>query len=329
MNVVGHQDHIPVLLHESVQMMDPKDGGVYVDGTFGAGGHTKAFLDSADCTVIAIDRDPSALAYAQALKEIYQERLIVVPGCFGDVANILQSLGMVQVDGFMLDIGVSSMQLDQKERGFSFAAEAPLDMRMNPEGDSASASELVNSAAEEELASIIYRYGQERYSRRIAKKIVLHRQQESIETTTQLADIVRSSIPGAHKEKIDPATRTFQALRIAVNDELGQLETALEASQSILVAGGKLVVISFHSLEDGIVKGFLYKNSGKTSGVSRHIPDNPMIDGGEITFSLINKKPVTASNEELKNNPRARSAKLRAATRVQDSHTHLVSEGGV
>lgn len=321
-----HSNHIPVLLHESVEMMAPKDGGVYIDGTFGAGGHTRAFLDAADCTVIAIDRDPAALEYAQNLKETYGERLIVVPGCFGDVANILRSLGMIQVDGFMLDVGVSSMQIDNKERGFSFMADAQLDMRMGQNDEEVSAEELVNSATEEDLASILYNYGQERHSRKIAKKIVLHRQQESIKTTTQLADIVRSCIPYAQKEKIDPATRTFQALRIAVNDELGQLEGALQASRSILSPGGKLVVISFHSLEDGIVKGFLYKYSGKTSRGSRHGPDSGEVSPDQILFSLVNRKPVTASDEEIQGNSRARSAKLRAAVRTENLFTFVEGE---
>ncbi len=308
-------DHYPVMMNEVLEHLAPHAGGVYVDGTFGAGGYSKAILELADCTVIAIDRDPNAKRAADALKENFGERFIFVKGCFGDALELVQAQGFEQVDGFVLDIGVSSMQIDQHERGFSFRFDGPLDMRMGQEGQSA--ADLVNNLSEEELANVIYQYGEERLSRRIAKKIVLERAKERIETTEKLADIIRSVVPRSPKDKIDPATRTFQALRIAVNDELGELKRGLEAAQALLADQGRLIIVSFHSLEDGIVKSFFYERAGYSSNTSRHLP--PQIDiVSDIAFTLPKRKPIDPTQKEISENPRSRSAKLRCAIRKRE-----------
>lgn len=304
--------HIPVMLSEVLAALSPKDGEVYVDGTFGAGGYTRAFLDAADCKVIAIDRDPTAIARADEMKIRYGARFIFVEGCFGDALELVRQAGFHQVDGFVLDIGVSSMQIDDAARGFSFRFDGPLDMRMARTGETA--ADIVNTYREEDIANIIYQYGEERHSRKIARRIVAAREQAPILTTAQLADIVRAAIPRSPKDKIDPATRTFQALRIAVNDELGELSRALNTAEHLLKSSGRLVVVSFHSLEDGIVKSFLYERSGKTPSASRHVPSaqSSLLP----TFSLPFRKPVEASPAESDLNPRSRSAKLRAAHRT-------------
>lgn len=305
-------EHYPVMLSEVLEQVSPKDGGVYLDGTFGAGGYTRAFLNSADCTVIAIDRDPNALKVAEKFVAEFGGRFIFLPGCFGDALELLEAKGFKKIDGFILDVGVSSMQIDQADRGFSFRFDGPLDMRMAQDGDSA--ADIVNKMAEEDLANLIYRYGEERMSRRIAKKIVVSRLEKKITTTIELADIVRDAVPRSPKDKIDPATRTFQALRIAVNDELGELERGLVAAEKLLVSGGSLAVVSFHSLEDGIVKAFMLERSGKRQNASRHMPFEVM-DVPPPTFSLKVKKAIEASGEEISENPRSRSAKLRVAVR--------------
>ncbi|MEM9470146.1 MAG: 16S rRNA (cytosine(1402)-N(4))-methyltransferase RsmH, partial [Pseudomonadota bacterium] len=265
-------EHFPVMIQEVLDAVNPQDGDVIIDGTFGAGGYSRAFLDRANCTVIAIDQDPEALVRAATFEKDYGARFVFIPGRFGDVSKLLQSKGFDQVDAFVLDVGVSSMQIDQAERGFSFQKDGPLDMRMNNK-EGPSAADLVANLPEEELANIIYQYGEERYSRRIARKIVEVRQENPINTTNVLADLVRSVVPCSPKDKIDPATRTFQALRIAVNDELGELERALKESELILSEGGRLVIVSFHSLEDRIVKNFLRDKSGASDNASRHMPD--------------------------------------------------------
>lgn len=308
-------EHFPVMLNEVLENLAPQAGGVYVDGTFGAGGYSKAILEDADCTVIAIDRDPNAKTHADDLKNNFGERFIFIQGCFGDALELVQAAGFEQVDGFVLDLGVSSMQLDQAERGFSFRFDGPLDMRMAQDGESA--ADLINSMPEEELANLIYKYGEERLSRRIAKNIVKERAQERIETTERLANIIRAVVPRSPKDKIDPATRTFQALRIAVNDELGELERGLEAAQELLKDQGRLVVVSFHSLEDGIVKSFLYERAGHSSNASRHLPPSQN-QAGDITFTLPKRRPVDAASSEIEKNPRSRSAKLRMAIRKME-----------
>jgi len=302
--------HAPVMLSEVLSALAPQDGGVYVDGTFGAGGYTRGILESADCKVIAIDRDPAAVARADELKAAFGARFEFHAGTFGNVRNYISE----PVDGFVLDIGVSSMQIDQPERGFSFRTDGPLDMRMdNKSGQSA--ADIVNSTPEDDLANLIYKYGEERKSRRVAKAIVMRRADEKFTRTLDLADVIRGVVPKSHKDKIDPATRTFQALRIAVNDELGELERALEASIHILKPGGRLVVVSFHSLEDGMVKFFLREKSGGAASGSRYLPAQ---EPEAPIFKLIPRKPIEAGDEEIAANPRARSAKLRAAEYIAD-----------
>lgn len=305
-------EHFPVMLDEVLECLKPQAGGVYVDGTFGAGGYSRAILELADCTVIAIDRDPNAETAADDLKNNFGERFIFIKGCFGDALELVQAAGFEQVDGFVLDIGVSSMQLDEAERGFSFRFDGPLDMRMGQEGQSA--EDLVNDLPGEDLANIIYKYGEERLSRRIAKNIVRERAESRVETTQQLAEIIRAVVPRSPKDKIDPATRTFQALRIVVNDELGELERGLKAAQTLLKDQGRLVVVSFHSLEDGIVKSFLYERAGYVANASRHLPPNREVKS-DVMFTLPKRKPIEASQKEIEKNARSRSAKLRYAVR--------------
>lgn len=314
MRDVAPVEHASVMLPEVLRALEPRDGGVYVDGTFGAGGYTRAILEAADCTVIALDRDFSVEKYAKDLQKKFGARLIFVRGCFGDVESLLREKGFEKVDGFVLDLGVSSMQLDQAARGFSFRFDGPLDMRM----DSASgptAADLVNTMKEGDLADVIYKYGEERRSRKIANRIVNQRAQKKFETTIELAEAVRAVVPRSPKDKSDPATRTFQALRIAVNDELGELERALDASEEILSPGGRLVVVTFHSLEDSIVKNFIREKSGRNPSGSRHLPEISPQKTEPVFVSLYNKA-VSPSEHELSANSRARSAKLRAASRT-------------
>lgn len=306
--------HVPVMLPEVLAALAPKQGGVYVDGTFGAGGYTRGILEVSNCKVVGIDRDPSAFTRAQALTHEFRERFYPVHGTFGDVAQHLSHLGIGQVDGFVLDLGVSSMQLDEASRGFSFAKDGPLDMRMDTtSGDPASI--LVNTLPEKELSNIIWTYGEERYAKKIASAIVRARAEKKIETTLVLADIVSAAMPAASRKfAIHPATRTFQALRIAVNGELDQLHQALDASIDILAEGGRLVIVSFHSLEDTIVKNFFRKCGPQQAG-SRHLPD---VAGKPALFVQSEKKALAASESEIVANPRARSAKLRWGTRTRE-----------
>ncbi|MDO4183926.1 MAG: 16S rRNA (cytosine(1402)-N(4))-methyltransferase RsmH [Rhodospirillales bacterium] len=304
------QKHIPVMLNEVLQSLAPADGKVYVDATFGNGGYTKAILDSANCKVIAIDRDPNVKERAKEIKAAYGERFEFCAGCFGDINSLVKQ----PVDGIVFDIGVSSMQLDQAERGFSYAKEANLDMRMSCDG--VSAYDLINTASEKELADIIYQYGEERKSRQIASKIVNERKAAPIKTTKQLAEIIYQVI---HKKtgQPDPATRTFQALRIAVNDELGELERGLCNGLSILKSGGKMVVVTFHSLEDRIVKKFFSEKSGKKVHVSRYAPEIPENQNCELTNP---SKAILPTEEEIAANSRAHSAKLRYATKTSETN---------
>ncbi|WP_207458303.1 16S rRNA (cytosine(1402)-N(4))-methyltransferase RsmH [Azospirillum sp. SYSU D00513] len=305
--------HIPVLLNEVVEALSPRAGGVYVDGTFGAGGYSRAILDSADCRVFGIDRDPAAIERGRALSAAYPGRLEVIEGRFGDMDELLSSRGIGPVDGVALDIGVSSPQIDEPERGFSFRFDGPLDMRMGRDGPTA--ADVVNGAAESELADIIYHYGEERMARRVARAIVAARAETPFERTRQLAELVRSVVPKGRADAIDPATRTFQALRIHVNDELGELRRGLSAAESLLKPGGRLAVVSFHSLEDREVKTFLKERSSPPPAPSRHAPQ---ARGEERTpsFRLLSRKPIGPGPEEERNNPRARSARLRAAERT-------------
>lgn len=306
---VAQGSHAPVMLGEVLEYLRPRDGGVYVDGTFGAGGYTRAILNEADCVVIAIDRDPEAVVRAEGLRGEYGERFIFLRGCFGDIAELLAEAGFGRVDGVVLDLGVSSMQIDQPGRGFSFRFDGPLDMRMdNASGQSA--ADLVNVAREEDLANIIYRYGEERLSRRIAKAIVLRRAEKPFETTLDLAELVRGIVGRSPKDKSDPATRTFQALRIAVNDELGELERAMAGLPRVLKAAGRAVIVTFHSLEDGLVKDGFRKLAGQGESVSRYMPDAKV--KAESPFKVVTRKAVDPSEGEVARNPRARSARLRA-----------------
>jgi len=307
----GPTRHVPVLLAEVCSALDAKRGGLFIDGTFGAGGYTRAVLDAHPHNkVIAIDRDPDAIAGGAAMTAKFKKRLMLVPGRFGDLDEIAKAQGAESVDGVVLDIGVSSIQLDQAERGFSFRNDGPLDMRMEREGQSA--ADLVNESSEAELADIFYHYGEERRARAVARAIIEARRRQPFETTGQLADLVASLIrqePGG----IHPATRIFQALRIAVNDELGELVRALHAAERILKPGGHLVVVTFHSLEDRIVKQFFAIRTGRAAGGSRHLPATA---APEPTFEALTRGPVVPTEQEMARNPRARSAKLRAAVRT-------------
>lgn len=304
--------HIPVMRNEVIYYIQPRDGEIYVDGTFGAGGHTHALLAAANCRVFALDRDPDVELFAEHLINEFPGRLTFICGRFGDMAKLLAAQGIAKVNGILLDIGVSSMQLDRPERGFSFMKDGPLDMRMGQAGQGA--MEFINQASEEEIADILFTYGGEKASRRIARSIVAARTREPIARTTQLADIIRKAVR-SYNDTIDPATRSFQALRIWVNDELSELTRALETAEHLLVPEGRLVVITFHSGEDAIVKRFLNERSGKAEGVSRHDPLPPS-RGNAPTFSLLTSGAVTPSEEEIQQNPRARSAKLRAAVKL-------------
>ncbi|WP_129791613.1 16S rRNA (cytosine(1402)-N(4))-methyltransferase RsmH [Sphingosinicella sp. CPCC 101087] len=301
--------HLPVLLDEVVAALAVAPGETHVDGTFGAGGYTKAILDRGAARVLAFDRDPEAIQWGKALAASSGERLTLVPERFSRMRQALAARGVESVDGVTLDIGVSSMQLDEADRGFSFQTDAPLDMRMSRAGESA--ADFLNRADEAEIADIIFRYGDEPKSRRIARAIVVGR---PIETTGQLATIVRRAVgyrPGAKK---DPATRTFQAIRIHINQELDELEGGLAAAEQVLAPGGRLAVVTFHSLEDRIVKRFLKERSGALPSRSRHLPAATE-SGPAPTFEAV-AKPVRVGEDELARNPRARSATLRAARRT-------------
>jgi len=310
--------HVPVMLNEVVAGMKPVDGEIYVDGTFGAGGYTRALLEQAQCTVYAIDRDPSVAVFAEKLTREFPGRFFWLLGSFSDMLDLLAAKGISSVNGIVLDIGVSSMQIDTAARGFSFRFDGPLDMRMADSG--VTAADVVNKSEEEDLANIIYQFGEERESRRVARAIVRARSEAPITTTIQLAEIVRRVVRGT--KGIDGATRNFQALRIYVNDELGELTRALDAAEQLLAPGGRLLVVTFHSLEDRIVKQFLQSRSGETRGGSRHLPPvgaTQLAASGNLpTFFLPSKKkPVQSSETEADSNPRARSAKLRTATRTE------------
>lgn len=303
--------HRPVLLAEVLLALEPRPGGTYVDGTFGAGGYSRAILDAAPCSVIAIDRDPQAIAAGRALEDQNSGRLTLIEGRYSDMARLLAGIGIPSVDGVALDVGVSSMQLDRPERGFSFREDGPLDMRM--EGSGPTAADIVNAMPEGELADIIFRYGEERRSRQVARAIAEARRDRPFTRTRELAEVVARVVraePGRH-----PATRTFQALRILVNDELGELERGLAAAEGLLRAGGRLAVVTFHSLEDRIVKRFLKLRSGPAARPSRHLPERHEA-APRPSFRLLYKGAVEPGEAEIAGNPRARSARLRAAERT-------------
>jgi len=296
--------HVPVMLNEVLEMLQPRDGAHYIDGTFGGGGYTRAILEAADCRVLGIDRDPAAIARGQDLVQHFGGRLTLVEGEFSRMDEYTNA-----TDGVVLDLGVSSFQFDQPERGFSFREDGPLDMRMSLSG--MSAADFVNTAEERELARVIAQFGEEKNARRIARAIIKAR---PVTGTAQLAAIVSDAQGAAAlRHAIHPATRTFQALRIHVNDELGELTRGLEAAQSLLRPEGRLVVVSFHSLEDRIVKQFLTGRSDAAPRASRHAP---AVVAARPVFHLLTPKARVPGDAELSNNVRARSAKLRAGVKL-------------
>ncbi|MGC2087500.1 MAG: 16S rRNA (cytosine(1402)-N(4))-methyltransferase RsmH [Bradyrhizobium sp.] len=303
------QRHISVLGPEAVAALAPRAGGIYVDATFGAGGYSRLILATAGTRVIGIDRDATAIVGGQDLVAQADGRLTLVEDRFSHLADICAAQGLDTVDGVVMDVGVSSMQLDQAGRGFSFRFDGPLDMRMG--GDGPTAADVVACATERDLANVIYIFGEERHSRGVARAIVASRKEQPITTTRALADIV-ARVVRSKPGDIHPATRTFQALRILVNEELDELERALAATERVLKPGGWLAVVSFHSLEDRIVKTFLSERS-KSGGGSRHLPE---VAQQPPSFALLTRRPVVPGEEETAANPRARSAKLRCAERT-------------
>ncbi|MFD2206333.1 16S rRNA (cytosine(1402)-N(4))-methyltransferase RsmH [Kiloniella antarctica] len=321
-NFNAQQDgHYSVMLSEIITALAPKDGEIFVDGTFGAGGYSRAIAQQADCKIYGIDRDPTAHESAKELPEVKAGKITTLSGCFGDMEHLLSEVGTTKVDGITLDLGVSSMQLDQAERGFSFQNDGPLDMRMDgPNSDLRQpASHVVNTYGEKEIADILYKYGEEKKSRLIARAIVTDRVEKPFETTLHLSELIRRIIrtkPRKDGKTIHPATRSFQALRIYVNDELGELERGLIAAEKLLNPGGRLAIVSFHSLEDRIVKNFLRERSGGMSLGSRHSPTVEPAALRKHPFTLPTKKALAPSDSECHENARSRSAKLRVAIRT-------------
>jgi 16S rRNA (cytosine1402-N4)-methyltransferase len=308
----GPARHAPVLMSAVLTALAAKDGEHYIDCTFGAGGYSRGMLSSANCFLLALDRDPLARELAADLIQTQPKRFRFEPSPFSRLAEVAENAGFVPADAVVFDLGVSSMQLDEASRGFSFMRDGPLDMRMSGEG--LSAADVVNSYDEADIADILYRLGEERRSRALARAIVKRREAEPITRTRQLADLIASVIghpPGAAKH---PATRSFQALRLFVNDELGELVEGLAAAEKILAPGGRLIAVTFHSLEDRIVKSFLAERSGGKGRPSRHLPDQ--VDVREPSFRLVKRKPVEPDAAEIAANPRSRSARLRSAIRL-------------
>ena len=303
--------HVPVMLPEMLGLLAPRAGGTYLDGTFGGGGYAEAILEAAPCTLWAIDRDPDAIARGASLAARFPGRLHLVEGHFGDMLALLAAQGVQALDGIVLDVGVSSFQIEDAARGFSFRHDGPLDMRMSAAGPTA--ADLVNTLPERELADLLFELGEERAARRIARAIVRARS-EPITTTARLADIVRSVV-SPDRSGIDPATRSFQALRIRVNDELGELERALDAASRLLAPRGRLVLVSFHSLEDRIVKRFMSEAAGRMPAPSRHDPAR-VSDRAPARFRLLTQRALRPGEQEIAANPRARSARLRAMERL-------------
>lgn len=309
--VVRSAEHIPVLLDAVLAALAPRDDAVYVDGTFGGGGYSEALLKAAHCRVFGIDRDPEAVERGRSLAGRYGERLRILEGRFGEMAQLLAPVNAEPVAGIALDLGVSSTQLDTPERGFSFRFDGPLDMRMSGAGQSA--ADLVATLSESDLAELIRALGEERFARRIARAINAARQRRPIRRTSELAEIVRAVVPQSEPGQ-HPATRTFQALRIAINDELGELDRGLAAAEQLLMPGGRLAVVSFHSLEDRRVKEFLRRRSDMAPRASRHRPLGT--ESPPASFILLTRRAVKPSAAETAHNPRARAARLRAAART-------------
>jgi 16S rRNA (cytosine1402-N4)-methyltransferase len=320
MNMHTNNVHNPVLLKEVIDLLNISDGKRYLDCTFGAGGYSRAILEkSPSCKLFSYDRDENTMVYAKALMDEYGKRFHFVHNNFSD-AEIFDN---EPYDGIVLDLGVSSMQLDEGDRGFSFMNDGPLDMRMGL--TSQSAADFVNTAPEELLADVIYRYGEERRSRAIARKIIYAREISPITTTFQLANLVRSVV-GSRAGKIDGATRTFQAIRIYINDELNSLSIFLPKVRKLLIKGGRIVVVSFHSLEDGMIKSFFKENSAKKISQSKYKKEQFLPDD-KSWLNILTKKPLAPSKDELRQNPRSRSAKLRVAEVV--FNTQMFDEGAV
>lgn len=303
--------HVPVLLEEVLEALQPQDGETYVDGTFGGGGYALRVLAAADCQLYGIDRDLDAITRAEALAE-QQPRLTPLLGRFGDLDDLLETAGVTVVHGVMLDIGVSSFQIDEGDRGFSFMRDGPLDMRMGQTGPSA--ADVVNHMSAGDLMSIFRQLGEERQAKRIANAIVARRKSEPFKTTLDLAQCIEDAVGGRRGKRTHPATLTFQAIRMYVNDELGELARGLAAAERVLAPGGRLVVVTFHSLEDRLVKQFLRERSGATGGGSRYVPE--VAKGPEPSFELRRRKATEPSEAEIKDNPRARSSRLRVAVRT-------------
>ena len=304
--------HQPVLLKEVIANLKPEKDGTYLDGTFGAGGYSRAILEAVQCNLFAIDRDESAKKFAEKLTKNFPDHFVFLPGKFSESERLLNEQDAPKLDGMVFDIGVSSMQLDDRSRGFSFDSEAKLDMRMD-QNSFPSAFEVVNESSEKELAQIIKEFGDEPKARQIAKKIIAARAVKPITTCQDLAQIVRSLYYGY--SKTDPSTRTFQALRIFVNQELEELKAALASSLTLLKKGGRLVVVSFHSLEDSIVKNFLKEESGLSQTFSRYQPISEQQNSSK-NFHVLTKSAISPTAEEIAANPRARSAKMRVAVRI-------------
>ncbi|MBR1544767.1 MAG: 16S rRNA (cytosine(1402)-N(4))-methyltransferase RsmH [Alphaproteobacteria bacterium] len=303
--------HIPVMLNEVLENLNIKDGGVYIDGTFGNGGYTSAILDKANTKVISFDRDSTVLPRVEEVKKKYGNRFVFFQECFSKILPTLQQNGIGPVDGLVLDIGVSSMQIDTPERGFSFRFDAPLSMAMGQ--NDLDAKEVINNFSETELADIFYKYGEEPRSRAIAKRIVSKRGDTPITTTFQLVDVIKNLVGEWQASKIIP--RIFQALRIYVNNELGELEQVLSDTENILSSGGRLVVVDFHSLEDRIVKNFIKSQTEPKQSQSRYIPIN-IEENKKLSFKNVNKNAIIPSAEEVERNPRAHSAKLRVMEKL-------------
>ena len=308
--------HIPVMLPEVLEALAPRTGAAYLDATFGGGGYAGAILEAADCTLWAIDRDPDAIARGAELAGKFPGRLHLLHGSFAEMLALLSAHGVDRLDGVVMDLGLSSFQIDDPARGFSFRADGPLDMRMDRDGPTA--ADLVAGLSEADLADTLYELGEERLSRRIAKAIVQARAEAAITTTGQLAAIIRRVVP-KDASGIDPATRSFQALRIRVNDELGQIERALTQAAGLLTPGGRLVVVSFHSGEDRIVKRFMTEMAGRLPAPSRHDPRG-LAGRPAAGFALLSARPRRPSDAEIAGNPRARSARLRAIERLSAPH---------
>ena len=307
-------EHLPVLLKESIDGLNIKPGGIYIDGTLGRGGHSLEIAKKLTTGhLIAIDRDKEAIDEAESLLKEFKDRITFIHGNFKDIAEIIREEGVSTVDGMLFDLGVSSPQLDDKARGFSYMKDTFLDMRMD-KNESLTASEIVNKWQEKDLKKLFYEYGEERYSKMIAREIVKKRESSQIDTTFKLNETIKSAIPAAaRRETQHPSKRCFQALRIAVNDELGSISTMLNLAPSLLNYGGRLSIISFHSLEDRLVKQ-AFAAGAKGCSCPRELP--VCVCGVKKTLNLITRKPITASTDEIQNNPRARSAKLRIAERI-------------